>query len=449
MPSTIATMIATKNYPSKLASSSDSVVSMSQSGLSTPTSESDSFFSGASTPATERSLLFDEELQTARPLQLHRRTEDDFILVVGGLGYIGSHTSWELLKNGHNIVIIDNLSNCNSRALENLEILTNNHFKSTTDRPALDFYNTDYRTQENLLKIFTRYQYVTPSHSGPPSASKSKIRGVIHFAGYKAVGESLLKPLQYYANNVGGLVDFLNTLSDFNIKTFVFSSSATVYGRLAEEGGRLREEQCDSTSCTGLTNPYGRTKWMCEAILNDLAFSDPEWTIMALRYFNPIGCDESGMLGENPNDVPNNLMPIVVEAMTGQRAYLNVFGTDWETSDGTCVRDFIHVSDLATGHLAALKATRRKSFETGYHVYNLGTGTGHSVNEIVAAMQNVSGRTIPTKISPRRGGDVGSCIADPSRSSVGLEWNTQKTLTQACWDICRYLGYVRGEKSSV
>jgi UDP-glucose 4-epimerase len=243
------------------------------------------------------------------------------------------------------------------------------------------------------------------------------------------------------------MVEFLTTLSDFDIKNFIFSSSATVYGELANKGGRLLEDQCDAASCVGLTNPYGRTKWMCEAILNDLAVSDPGWTIVALRYFNPIGCDESGMLGENPKDVPNNLMPIVIQTMTGEREHLEIFGTDWDTPDGTAVRDFIHVSDLAAGHLAALKATKRESFEPGFHAYNLGTGTGHSVKEIVTAMQNVSGRTIPTKLSPRRGGDVGICVAEPSKSAVSLNWKTQKTLAQACWDICRYLGHV-GEKQS-
>ncbi|KAG9234922.1 hypothetical protein BJ875DRAFT_288792 [Amylocarpus encephaloides] len=413
---------------------------MSLSGFSTPTGDCSSPFSGTSTPATERSVLFDEDFDTQ--FQPQPPSSNDYILVVGGLGYIGSHTSWELLRAGRNVIIIDNLSNCDRSTLSHLHSLTNNHFKGSATKPTLDFYETDYRDQMVMRTLLGKYQNTSPSHAGPPFVPRSKIAGVIHFAAYKAVGESFQKPLQYYANNVGGMVDFCSTLSDFDIKTFVFSSSATVYGELANQGGRLVETQCDNTGCTGLTNPYGRTKWMCEAILHDLAVSDPDWTIMALRYFNPIGCDESGLLGENPRDVPNNLMPIVVQAMTGERPALNIFGTDWDTPDGTAIRDFIHVSDLAAGHLAALKATKRSNFTTGYHVYNLGTGTGHSVMEIVTAMQNVSGRTIPTKLSGRREGDVGICIAEPSKSAASLDWKTRKSLTQACWDICRYLGYV-------
>jgi len=361
--------------------------------------------------------------------------------VVGGLGYIGSHTSWELLKKGQNIVIIDNLRNSDLKVLDQLESLVSNHYKERSTRPILDFHRGDYRDPQLLRTVLTKYGKSLPLSSGFSGPSGSKISGVIHFAAYKSVAESFKKPLNYYANNVCGLVDFCSTLSEFGIKTLIFSSSATVYGELANKGGRLLEEQCDSSSCVGLTNPYGRTKWMCEAILNDLAISDPTWTIMALRYFNPIGCDESGKLGENPRDTPNNLMPIVVKAMLGEIPALNVFGTDWDTPDGTAIRDFIHVSDLAAGHLAALKATENPEFSTGYHVYNLGTGTGHSVKEIVTAMQNVSGRTIPTNETARREGDVGICIADPAKSATSLGWTTQKTLSEACWDICQYLGY--------
>jgi UDP-glucose 4-epimerase len=422
---------------------------MSSSGLSTPTSESEIGFSGVSTPATEGSVLFDDDFEFTASAEVTKPITDDFILVVGGLGYIGSHTSFELLKTGQNIIIIDNLSNCNIQALKNLEILRDNHFKLDGARPIIDFHSADFRNQDAIKTILTKYQNKRPTHAGPPFCSKSKISGVIHFAGYKSVSQSFQKPLEYYANNVSGMVEFLTTLSKFDIKTFVFSSSATVYGELANSGNRLVETQCDATSCSGLTNPYGRTKWMCEAILNDLAVSDPEWTIIALRYFNPIGCDESGMLGENPKDTPNNLMPIVVQAMKGEREHLDIFGTDWDTHDGTAIRDFIHVSDLAAGHLAALRATKRENFGPGFHVYNLGTGTGHSVMEIVTAMQSASGRTIPTKLSPRRGGDVGICVAEPSKSAVNLNWKTRKTLEQACWDICRYIGQSRKRTSAV
>jgi UDP-glucose 4-epimerase len=415
---------------------------MSYSGNSTPSSES--CFSEISTPATKVSVLLDEEYEAFTPTQIPQRVDEEFILVVGGLGYIGSHTAWELLKNGYNVVIMDNLSNCNTQALRNLENLTSNHFKTTRYPPVIDFYQTDYRDKEAMVAILRKYERIKPIHCGPPFSPRSKISGVIHFAGYKSVSESLVKPLDYYANNVCGMVGFLKTLSNFDIKTFIFSSSATVYGEVANNGGRLLETQCDATSCAGLTNPYGRTKWMCEAILNDLAVSDPEWTIMALRYFNPIGCDDSGMLGENPKDTPNNLMPIVVQAMSGERPFLEIFGTDWNTADGTAIRDFIHVSDLAAGHLAALKATKRENCQSGFHVYNLGTGTGHSVMEIVDTMRRISGKTIETRLSPRREGDVGVCVAEPSKSAMNLNWKTQKTLAQACWDICRYLGHSVG-----
>lgn len=346
------------------------------------------------------------------------------------------------------MIIIDNFSNSKRNVLDKLEQLRDNHYKKGAPRPTIDFYEADYRDQELLRNILTKYGNFLVSNTDSLSSPTSKIAGVIHFAAYKAVGESFKIPLQYYSNNVGGMIDFCTMLSEFGIKTFVFSSSATVYGELANKGGRLLEEQCDNTGCAGLTNPYGRTKWMCEAILHDLAISDPTWTIIALRYFNPIGCDDSGLLGEEPSAVPNNLMPVVVQAMRGERPHLNVFGTDWDTPDGTAIRDFIHVSDLAAGHLAALKATKKPEFSNGYHVYNLGTGTGHSVKEIVNAMQDVSGRSIPVLESGRREGDVGVCIAEPSKSLVSLNWKTQKSLTQACQDICRYLGYEKVIASS-
>jgi UDP-glucose 4-epimerase len=326
-----------------MATKHSSQLSASGSSISSP--------SRSSTPGTEREVLFDSQA-AANDL-----AANGFILVVGGLGYIGSHTSWELLKSGQNVIIIDNLGNSDKSVLDKLKALMDSHFKPGDTRPILDFYETDYRDQDLVRNILSKYEIFSSSNVDRLASPQSMITGVIHFAAYKAVAESFKKPLQYYANNVGGMVDFCSTLSEFGIKTFVFSSSATVYGELANKGGRLLEEQCDNTGCSGLTNPYGRTKWMCEAILNDLANSDPEWTIIALRYFNPIGCDGSGILGENPRDVPNNLMPVVVNAMAGKIPVLNIFGTDWDTTDGTAIRDFIHVSDLAVGHLAALKAT--------------------------------------------------------------------------------------------
>lgn len=405
----------------------------------TRTPDTCSSYSGANTPNTEPLDIFDAQGHSLA----NRSSKDHFILVVGGLGFIGSHTCWELLRSGQNVIIIDNLSNSERNVLDKLEYLRDLHYKTRPSWPTLDFYQGDYRDRALLHTIFTKYKDPISSAVELASSPRSRITGVIHFAAYKSVAESFKKPLAYYSNNVGGLVDFCSTLSDFNIKTLVFSSSATVYGELANKGGALLEEQCDNTGCSGITNPYGRTKWMCEAILKDLAVSDSTWNITVLRYFNPIGCDESGILGEAPIGMPNNLMPVVIRTMTGELPALKIFGTDWDTPDGTAVRDFIHVSDLAHGHLAALKPPANKSTPTtGYKIYNLGSGTGHSVREVVMAMEDVSGRAIPVHETGRRQGDVGISIADTSKSTTYLNWKTQKTLSQACLDICRYLGYV-------
>lgn len=287
----------------------------------------------------------------------------------------------------------------------------------------------------------------------------SSIVGVIHFAAYKSVTESVQHPLKYYSNNVGGLINFCSLLSDFGIKTFIFSSSATVYGDVANnKGGRISEDFCshkpttfvDSQGqkrttiggCAGLTSPYGRTKWMCEAILNDVATADPEWTIFTLRYFNPIGCDPSGMLGEDPRSTSNNLMPIMVKVMTDELLVLNIFGNDWDTKDGTAIRDFIHVSDLARGHTAALAAATSKH-TGGFRTFNLGSGKGHSVLEVVAAMEVASGKQISVQPMGRRDGDVGVCIAEPSRAETELDWRTEKTLEKCCQDICHFLGIAK------
>lgn len=413
-----------------MSSETSSIASVSSPG--TALSDVFSTHSGISTPATEKSSFFNNLPENL----LEYNVCNDFILVVGGLGYIGSHTSWELLKSGQNVIIIDNLSNSNRIVYDKLKSLRDAHFKTRSSRPILDFHEADYRDQRLLRSILTKYQDHLAAQDD--SSATSTIRGVIHFAAYKAVGESFQKPLQYYSNNVGGMIDFCATLADFNIKTFVFSSSATVYGELASKGGRLTEEQCDYRGCVGLTNPYGRTKWMCEAILNDLAVSDPSWTIIALRYFNPIGCDASGVLGEDPRDIPNNLMPVVINAMMGKSPALKVFGTDWDTPDGTAVRDFIHVSDLAAGHLAALSVTKGE-FATGYHTFNLGTGSGYSVKNIISAMEQASGRTVPVNLAPRREGDVGSCVAEPSKSAATLGWKAERSLLDACDDLVRYL----------
>jgi len=259
---------------------------------------------------------------------------------------------------------------------------------------------------------------------------------------------------------VGGMIDFCSLLGEFGIKNFVFSSSATVYGTVADIGIPLREEYCSQqttdfvdddgqrklvhSGSSGLTNPYGRTKWMCEAILSDLAYADPEWTITALRYFNPIGCDESGLLGEDPRDAASNLMPVVLRVIAGALPVLSIYGNDYDTPDGTAVRDYIHVTDLAKGHLAALKS-RADRGDSGFRVYNLGSGRGSSVLEVVDAMEQVCGRKIPTKIVGRREGDVGSCVAKARRAEEELGWKTEKTMEMCCRDVWRFLERVSRE----
>ena len=329
------------------------------------------------------------------------------------------------------------------------------HYQKTSGRrPSLNFFKADYRDKQTMTAVLEAYEsplgFALDSVESP-IPRRSKIAGVIHFAAHKSVGESIKQPLKYYANNVSGLIDFCSLLGDFGIKAFVFSSSATVYGTVADIKVPLREEYCSQdrtvfvdddgkqkvqqSGCSGLTNPYGRTKWMCEAILNDLAHADPEWKITALRYFNPIGCDESGLLGEDPRDAATNLIPIILRVITGVQPTLNIYGDDYDTKDGTAVRDYIHVTDLARGHLAALKSRTEK----GFKVYNLGTGTGHSVLEVVAAMERVANVKIPTQLVGRRAGDVGMCVAKPSRAQEELGWRTEKSLETCCHDVWRVL----------
>ena len=423
-----------------------------RSDTSTPV-ESDSPDS-VDTPATESSLLFDNLDELLRRLPV----ENSYILVTGGLGFIGSHTTLELLKANYNVIVIDNLSNSFEDVFNRVNLLAQKyHDKNGSQMPTLRLHAHDYRDTSALQTLLEEYRL--PSRWGAP---KSKIAGVIHFAAYKAVEESIRHPLKYYANNVSGMIDFATTLGDFGIKTFIFSSSATVYGTLATSGLPLKEELCVhkeeiytnhtgetqaiQPGCTGITNPYGRTKWICETILADLAASDPEWTIVALRYFNPVGCDSSGLLGEDPRQAPTNLLPVVVKVMTGQYAELQMFGTDWETEDGTAVRDFIHVTDLARGHIAALSTANEGKLTENFRTFNLGTGSGHSVMEVVNAMEAVSSKPIPRRAADRRAGDVGSCVAVVDRSTKELQWKTEKSLKDACQDICNFLD-VRGLSS--
>lgn len=419
--------------------------SLRRSDTSTPV-ESDSPNS-VDTPATDSSVLFDNLNDLLRRIP----AEDQYILVTGGLGFIGSHTTLELLKADYNVILIDDLSNSFHDVLDRISGLAREfHDERGTQTPSLRLHAHDYRDTSALRVLLEDYQLSSRWRS-----PKSKIAGVIHFAAYKAVEESIRHPLKYYANNVSGLVDFASTLGDFGIKTFIFSSSATVYGTLATSSLPLQEELCVhkedvlvdqagkpriiQPGCTGITNPYGRTKWMCEAILADLAASDPEWAVVALRYFNPIGCDPSGLLGEDPRQVPTNLLPVVVKVKTGQYAELQMFGTDWETEDGTAIRDFIHVTDLARGHIAGLAAANEGKLRENFRTFNLGTGSGHSVMDVVNIMEAVSSRSIPRRAANRRAGDVGSCVAAVDRSREELQWKTEKSLEDACTDICNFL----------
>lgn len=410
-----------------------------------PSSACDSAFN-IGTPVTPSSTLFSEDLGSL----LQNVSNDQYILVTGGLGFIGSHTTLELLKAGYHVIAIDNLSNAYESVSERIHLLASQyHEEKGTLMPTLQHYNHDYQDTDALTSLLKGYQI---SSWGSP---QSRISGVIHFASYKAVEESIKQPLKYYSNNVCGLVGFIRTLEDFGIRTFIFSSSATVYGTLASSGVPLREELCvhkpesfetnegiwktSQPGSIGITNPYGRTKWMCEAILADIAASDPDWTIVALRYFNPIGCDSSGLLGEDPRSIPTNLLPVIIKVMTGQYSELSMFGSDWDTLDGTAVRDFIHVTDLAQGHIAALDSVIKGKLRENFRTFNLGTGNGHSVLEVVKTMQTASKIALPHRAVDRRAGDVGYCVAAADRSSDELQWSARKTLADACADICNFL----------
>lgn len=417
----------------------DSDDSRVSSPLSSP---SDAF----DTPSTQKSVLFDDGLNT-----LLENCNNQYMVVTGGLGFIGSHTSLELLKAGYNVIIIDDLSNSFRGVFDRVKLLGERYHAAEGSKcPSLSLHDVDYRNDTALRALLD--QHKTSSAWAP---ARSNIVGVIHFAAFKAVEESIRHPLKYYSNNVSGLIGFTTTLGEYGIKTFIFSSSATVYGAIANQGVPLQEEHCVhgpeilidacgretivEQGCTGITNPYGRTKWMCEAILADLAFSDPEWTIVALRYFNPIGCDSSGLLGEDPKGIPTNLLPVVVKVLTGEHEELSVFGTDWETPDGTAVRDFIHVTDLARGHIAALSAAIEGKLRKNFRTFNLGSGSGQTVMYVVNAMERESNKAVAKKAVGRRAGDVGSCVAVASRSEEELGWKTEKSLDDACRDICHFL----------
>lgn len=326
------------------------------------------------------------------------------ILVTGGAGYIGSHTCVEMLNAGHEIVIVDNFYNSCPEALNRIKELTGKDFR---------FYECDIRDREGLDKIF----------------AEEKIDAVIHFAGLKAVGESCAKPLEYYENNVGGTVTLCEAMRDAGCKKIVFSSSATVYGE--NNPSPLKE----TMQIGGTTNPYGTTKYMIELILRDLWASDNEWSIALLRYFNPIGAHKSGRIGENPNGIPNNLMPYITQVAVGKLACLSVFGDDYDTHDGTGVRDYIHVVDLALGHV---KAVEKVLSSTGVDAYNLGTGIGYSVLDIVHAFEKACGKPLNYKIVDRRPGDLATCYSDPAKALEVLGWKAERGLDEMCEDSWRW-----------
>jgi len=330
------------------------------------------------------------------------------ILLTGGTGYIGSHVAAALVSTSHQVVCFDNLANSDAGVIDRLEAITGT---------VIPLIVGDIRDGDVLRHALTEHD----------------IEAVIHFAGLKAVGESVAEPIKYYDNNVRGTLSLVQAMTDCDVKTLVFSSSATVYGQ-------PRYLPLDENHPTSATNPYGRTKLMIEEMLTDIAASDPQWRIATLRYFNPVGAHDSGLIGENPNGVPNNLMPFISRVAAGRLAELSVFGDDYETPDGTGVRDYIHVVDLADGHVAALDTISR--IEPALSTWNLGTGQGYSVLDMVEAFERVNKVRIPYRIAPRRDGDVASCYASPERAAQELGWTAQRDLEAMCassWSFERTL----------
>ena len=326
------------------------------------------------------------------------------ILVTGGAGYIGSHTVIELLNSGYEVVVLDNLVNSSKESLKRVEEITG---KKVT------FYEGDIADRELLKKMF----------------EAENIDSCIHFAGLKAVGESVSKPLEYYSNNISGSLVLFDEMRNHNVKNIIFSSSATVYG---DPAFVPITEECPMGE---ITNPYGRTKAMLEQILTDIQKADPEWNVILLRYFNPIGAHKSGKIGENPNGIPNNLMPYITQVAVGKLKELGVFGNDYDTPDGTGVRDYIHVVDLAIGHVKALKKIQENA---GLCIYNLGTGHGYSVLDIVKNFEKATGVKIPYVIKPRRPGDIATCYCDPTKAKEELGWEAQYGIEDMCADSWRW-----------
>ena len=326
------------------------------------------------------------------------------ILVTGGAGFIGSHTLIELIAAGHNPVVVDNLSNASPEAIHRVEKIVGQ---------PIPFYEVDIRDREGLEKVFSQHTFDC----------------CIHFAGLKAVGESVQKPWEYYENNIGGTLVLVDVMRKHGLKNIIFSYSATVYG--APDTMPITEDCPKGT----VTNPYGQTKSMLEQVLTDIQKADPEWNVVLLRYFNPIGAHKSGTIGEDPNGIPNNLMPYITQVAVGKLQQLGVFGNDYPTHDGTGVRDYIHVVDLAKGHVCALSAIEKKC---GLAVYNLGTGQGYSVLDLVHAFEKATGVKVPYVIKPRRSGDVAECWSDPSKAARELGWKAQYGIEDMCEDAWRW-----------
>lgn len=325
------------------------------------------------------------------------------ILVTGGIGYIGSHTCVELLKQGMEVVVFDNLYNAKIDVVDKIKEITGKE---------ITFYQADMRDKESMRPIF----------------EENKIDAVIHFAGLKAVGESVEKPLLYYQNNITGTLNLCELMKEYDCKKMIFSSSATVYG--APKTVPIKEDFPLHT-----TNPYGTTKLMLEQILSDFCKADPDWHVILLRYFNPIGAHESGLIGESPNGIPNNLMPYITQVAIGKLPYLRVFGDDYDTPDGTGVRDYIHVVDLAIGHVKALKKIQEKS---GVSIYNLGTGVGYSVLDVLHAFEKACGKEIPYQIKPRRAGDIATCYCNAEKAKNELGWVAERGIDKMCEDSWRW-----------
>lgn len=399
---------------------------------------------------------------------------EDYVMVIGGLGYIGyelqrsymdnkastdrvsptrSHTTLELLQDGNNVIVVDDLSNSFMTVLTRVQVLAQDYCQRNHKvTPTLKFHKTDFRSSA-MKHVFHQY-----------AAQGSTISAVVHFAAFKSVSESIREPLKYYQNNIAGLIDLMVTIQEEDIKNFVFSSSATVYGGKANAGKPLKEEDLvhfdENTKdengnisvvqngALGITNPYGRSKYMAEAILADVAKADPSMRITALRYFNPVGCHSSGQLREDPRQQATNLFPVIAESITGKRPRLDVYGSDWETRDGTAVRDFIHVVDLAQGHIAAVKAACSLNRDEAFRSYNLGSGSGMTVSEVIESFEKASGRKVPAKMAPRREGDVGSCVAATLRAEKELGWTTKKTVDDCTRDLSHALGLIQIRRAS-